>query len=79
MTHLILYGTTHCHLCEEAKAVVESFRPLSIKQFELSEVDIVSDDALYEQLELLIPVLENKNTGERLAWPFTGNDIIRLL
>ena len=79
MTRLTLYGTSNCHLCELAKAEVQAFIPFAPMQLELSEVDIVSDDALYEALELKIPLLENAETGMRIEWPFDTAGILSIL
>ena len=44
MATLTLYGKPGCHLCEEARAVVDAVR--DARPFELEEVDITRDPAL---------------------------------
>jgi glutaredoxin len=50
-----LYGKAGCHLCEEARAVVERVR--AGRPFELREVDITLDAALHREYGERIPVL----------------------
>lgn len=50
-----IYSKPSCHLCEQAKEIV-----LAVKarlDFELEEIDIESDPALFEQLKHDIPVV----------------------
>jgi glutaredoxin len=56
MTVLTLYGKPGCHLCEEAREVVETAR--AEHPFELREVDISVDPELHRRLGERIPVLE---------------------
>jgi hypothetical protein len=64
---LTLYGTSSCHLCEDALAIV---LPLTqALRMTLSIVDIAGDDTLEERYGLSIPVLSSLKAGE-LCWPF---------
>jgi hypothetical protein len=56
MTLLTLYGKAGCHLCEEAREVVEAVR--SERPFELQEVDVSLDPGLHRRFGERIPVLE---------------------
>jgi hypothetical protein len=51
----VLYGRPGCHLCDEARQVVERVR--NDVPFALSERDITSDDALHRAYLERIPVL----------------------
>jgi hypothetical protein len=51
-----LYGKPGCHLCDEARGVVERVR--AEHPFELREVDITLDPALHREYGERIPVLE---------------------
>jgi glutaredoxin len=62
MTVLTLYGKAGCHLCEEARKVVESVR--SERSFELREVDVSVDPELHQRFGERIPVVEIE--GEEL-------------
>jgi glutaredoxin len=55
MTQLTLYGKPGCHLCEEARAVVEQVR--QAHPFELEEVDITRDPTLEARYRERIPVI----------------------
>ena len=52
-----LYGRPDCHLCDEARAGLESLRSDGVR-FELEEVDIESDDQLLFRFLERIPVIE---------------------
>ena len=56
MTHVILYGKPGCHLCDDARVVVNAVRDDA--GFELEEVDITLDPVLANRLGERIPVLE---------------------
>jgi glutaredoxin len=51
-----LYGKPGCHLCDEAREVVERVR--ADHPFELREVDVSLDPQLYREYGERIPVLE---------------------
>jgi glutaredoxin len=55
MTKVTLYGKPGCHLCEEARAVVDRVR--ARRPFELEEVDITRDPALEAEYRERIPVI----------------------
>ena len=61
---LTLYGTSACHLCEMAAAMLERAGA------DFREVDISDSDALFERYGLIIPVLRTEH-GRELNWPFT--------
>jgi len=50
-----LYGRPGCHLCDDARAVLERVR--ATHPFRLEEVDIESDDALFKRFLERIPVI----------------------
>ncbi len=55
MTKVTLYGKPGCHLCEDARAVVEAVR--AEREFELEEVDVSLDPVLFRRYGERIPVL----------------------
>lgn len=61
---LVLYGTTYCHLCEAAEAVLQAV------DVEAEHIDIAEDDALLEKYGVRIPVVKREDTGAELGWPF---------
>ncbi len=68
----VLYGTSACHLCEEAKAVLWSLS----QGLTFVEEDIAEDDLLFERYGVRIPVLGFKTSAsdslpiQELGWPF---------
>lgn len=67
----LLYGTTHCHLCEEAQALVAGCGIAA------THVDIANDDALLERYGVRIPVLFRTADGAELGWPFDAERVRR--
>jgi glutaredoxin len=55
MTLVTLYGKPGCHLCEEARAVVDAVR--AEHPFELEELDITRDPELEARYRERIPML----------------------
>ncbi len=60
---LTLYGTSACHLCELAAAL------LVRRGADFIEVDISESDELFERYGVTIPVLRRED-GAELNWPF---------
>lgn len=60
---LTLYGTTACHLCELAEAMLNRCGA------EFRQVDISESDELFERYGVTIPVLRRED-GAELNWPF---------
>jgi glutaredoxin len=52
---VVLYSRPGCHLCDEARAVIEAVR--TEVGFDLEEIDIESDDTLIRDYGLRIPVV----------------------
>ena len=73
MKVLTLYGKPDCHLCEEAQDVLRRLR--TELGFELSEVDITTDDALHRAYFERIPVVTLG--GEELFEYFVDEDALR--
>ncbi len=55
MRTVTLYGRPGCHLCDDARAVLEELRVRV--PFALEEVDIESDDELFKRYLERIPVV----------------------
>jgi glutaredoxin len=55
MPVVTLYGKPGCHLCDEAREVVQRVR--AKRAFELEEVDVTLDPALHREYGERIPVL----------------------
>ncbi|WP_374247809.1 glutaredoxin family protein [Thermomonas sp.] len=70
---LTLYQRDHCHLCDQALAVLAAARA---PEFETVFID--DDDALEARYGLRVPVLRN-DAGVELEWPFDVQQVQRLL
>lgn len=70
MTSLMLYGTTGCHLCEEAQVMV--YQALGIL---LEMIEITDEPDLLARYSLRIPVLRHTATDAELDWPFEMGDV----
>jgi glutaredoxin len=55
MVRVSLYGKDDCHLCDEAKAVLDAARRQV--PFDLEVVDITHDPALFDRYRYDIPVI----------------------
>lgn len=68
-----LYGTSCCHLCEAAEALLDraGVSPLHI--------DIADNDGLLEKYGMRIPVVRRIDTGAELGWPFDYDAVVQFL
>jgi hypothetical protein len=73
---LTLYGTTGCHLCDEAEILLK--KAAAARVIEWHYVDIALDEVLVEKYGARIPVLMTAD-GCELGWPFSLLDILKLL
>jgi glutaredoxin len=73
MRTVTLYGRPGCHLCDDARAIVERVRALH--PFRLVEVDIETDDALLKRYLERIPVVVLD--GEELFDLFVDEEALR--
>jgi hypothetical protein len=55
MHRVVLYSRVGCHLCDEARAVIEGVR--AHHPFAFEEVDIDEDDSLVRDYGIRIPVV----------------------
>jgi glutaredoxin len=53
--HVVLYSRPGCHLCDDARDVLETQRART--PFDLDEIDIEADDELVKEYGLRIPVV----------------------
>jgi len=74
---LTLYTGAHCHLCDQAKALIE---PLlnQAAEWQLEIVSITGNDELQAKYGVRIPVVAAPN-GEEKGWPFTQGQVKRLM
>ena len=69
----ILYGTSGCHLCDEAETIIST--ALKNQNIIYINQDIVEDDNLLNQYGLRIPVFKCHTTHQELDWPFSVEEI----
>lgn len=70
-----LYGTSGCHLCDNALAIIQ---PLLLRfDVLLTQIDISGNEALEDQYGIRIPVLACN--GKELGWPFNAAEVEELL
>jgi hypothetical protein len=63
--HLMLFGTSGCHLCEQAEVIINAWVPDVVEI-----VDIAEQEQWQEQYAVRIPVLYDSDTKQELGWPF---------
>ena len=71
MSQLILYYTEHCHLCDEAEALL-----LAAGYGDCyTKVEIEDDPSLLQLYEIHIPVLKHIDNKKELFWPFGPQEL----
>ena len=65
---LQLLGTSGCHLCDEAEALL--VHCLDLSQVEVELIDIAQSDELVALYSVKIPVLRCLDSQKVLCWPF---------
>ena len=70
---LELYGTSCCHLCEEAQTILCDAGVVA------QDVDIADDGSLLERYGARIPVLRRTDNGAELGWPFDAVAVVQFL
>jgi len=75
--NLILYSTSHCHLCEQAETLLLDVAREHELQWE--SIEITDNANLCELYEIKIPVLKRVDTDVEICWPFNEDDIKLLL
>ena len=63
---LVLYSTSHCHLCETAQRLLSNHN----HAFGLNIIDIAENEILLAQYGTRIPVLLSLDNASELNWPF---------
>ena len=70
MMRLMLFGTSGCHLCEQAEVIINACVPNAVDY-----VDIAEQEQWQEQYAIRIPVLYDPETKQELGWPFDQADV----
>jgi predicted DCC family thiol-disulfide oxidoreductase YuxK len=77
MTQLVLYTTSHCHLCEQALELLIKLKEQQPIQWLAKEIS--GDDDLIEKYGIRIPVIQRVDNQSELNWPFSEDDIVMLI
>ena len=72
MTTVTLYSRPGCHLCDEARAILDRMRERT--PFEVDEINIEADDALHARYLERIPVVAVD--GEELSEYFVDEEAL---
>jgi hypothetical protein len=73
----ILYGTSACHLCEQAEALLQQAAREGLTG-DFLKVDISDSEDLMAQYGVRIPVLKRRD-GAELGWPFGPAELTAFL
>lgn len=71
---LTLYSTSHCHLCDDAVAILNK---LAVNPFTI--VEITDNEQLLLTYSTRIPVLRREDNYAELNWPFNVQDVVQFL
>ncbi len=71
---LTLYSTSHCHLCDDAVAILNK---LAVNPFTI--VEITDNEQLLFTYGTRIPVLRREDNCAELNWPFNAQDVVQFL
>lgn len=78
MVKLILLGTSGCHLCEKANALLCNL--LSEQDLcKISYIDIAVHQQWQAKYALRIPILYHLKTKKELAWPFDADQVLTFI
>ncbi len=77
MTQLVLYTTSHCHLCEQALALLINLKDQYAINWQTKEIS--DDDNLIDKYGIRIPVIQRIDNQSELNWPFSADDIVMLI
>ena len=72
MSQLVLYYTEHCHLCDEAEALLHAAGYSEC----YTKVEIENNPGLLMLYEIHIPVLKRTDNEKELFWPFGKQELI---
>lgn len=80
MNRFILYGTTACHLCDQAEQMLSWAATGAGLTFSYRQVDVSESEVLFERYGLSIPVLRSDDEqGLELNWPFDAEQLLAFL
>lgn len=75
---LILFGTSACHLCEQAEEILAALKAQRPK-LNLEHIDIAENPQWQDAYATRIPVLYHAKTQSELGWPFNKHNVITFI
>lgn len=75
---LILFGTSACHLCEQAQEILQNI-VAHFSHIQLEWLDIAEQPQWQAKYAVRIPVLMHPNSGKELDWKFNFQDVIKFI
>lgn len=75
MQTILLYTKQNCHLCEEARDVLQTVNQTQPLHIETVDIAAPENGALAEIYGRRIPVLGRPGTTTELDWPFSAADV----
>lgn len=77
MLELNLYTTSHCHLCEQAEAILNSI----VNDYDIhwNSIEIADNERLLELYGTKIPVIQINGTRTEIAWPFDSTAVLTMI
>ncbi|CAA9892550.1 Glutaredoxin [Candidatus Methylobacter favarea] len=74
MMRLVLFGTSGCHLCEQAEQLIHNYLRADFELM-IETIDIAEFEQWQEKYAIRIPVLYHPETQNELAWPFDQRNV----
>jgi hypothetical protein len=78
-SQFVLYGTEGCHLCDEARDLLDLVLSHQGQLIDYPYIDIVDDDQLLALYGESIPVIKAIQSSKQLGWPFDSIKLIEFL
>jgi glutaredoxin len=75
---LILFGTSACHLCEQADESLHEILA-HYPKIQLEIIDIAEQTQWQEKYAIRIPVLFHPQSQQELGWPFDQVAIVKFI
>lgn len=78
MMRLLLFGTSGCHLCEQAEQMINDGMPKR-RGLMIETVDIAEHEHWQARYAIRIPVLYHPETQQELGWPFDQTQVKKFI
>jgi hypothetical protein len=71
---LLLFGTSGCHLCEQAREIIQDCLSDRYDKW-IETIDIAEFEQWQAQYAIRIPVLYHPESQKELGWPFDQTQV----